>query len=115
MAKFEFSQWLFDWFFSQNDFLFEWDKGNQTKSKTKHDVDTMEAQQVFVDGNKVPLGIQVEPIVPEPRFGIIGQTESGRILHVVFAVRGGKTRVISARTAHKKERLFYEKTLREER
>ena len=59
MAIFEFSQWLFDWIFSQNDFLIEWDKGNQTKSKTKHDVDTMEAQQVFVDGNKVPLGIQV--------------------------------------------------------
>ena len=53
--------------------------------------------------------------MPEPRFGVIGKIEHGRLLHVVFAVREGKIRVISARPAHRKERSFYEKTLREER
>ncbi|MBK9309042.1 MAG: BrnT family toxin [Nitrospira sp.] len=37
----------------------------------------------------------------------------GRILHVVFTLREGKVRPISARPAHKKERELYEAYLRE--
>ncbi len=114
MAQFEFSQWLFDWIFSVKTFYFEWDVGNQTKSKTKHEVETVESEEVFSDDNLVPLGIQIQPEVAEPRFAVIGQTKSGRILHVVFALRIEKIRIISARPAHKKERFFYEKALRQE-
>lgn len=114
MAKFEFSGWLLRWLFSRKTFEFIWDEGNATKSHQKHDVDTAEAEHVFYDEDIYPLGSQVEPEVDEPRFGILGKTFTGRRLHVVFTVRSGKVRVISARPMHRKERAQYEQALREE-
>ena len=113
MAKFEFTQWLVDWLMSCNAYVFQWDDGNQTKSKAKHDVEIQESEQPFYDDDKVPMGIQTEPLTPEPRFGLIGKTMEGRCLHVVFTIIDNKIRIISARPAHKKERSLYEK-IREE-
>ena len=73
MAKFEFLQWLIDWLFECEEFIFEWDEGNRTKSKIKHKVEIHEAEEVFYDENNVPLGIQVQPVVDEPRFGLLGK------------------------------------------
>jgi uncharacterized DUF497 family protein len=92
---------------------FEWDEGNRTKNAAKHAVRTEEAEEVFTLGQAAPLGIQVSPIVDEERLGIVGTTSGGRILHVVFTLRDGKVRPISARPAHKKERELYEAYLRE--
>lgn len=94
-------------------FDFEWDGGNRTKSSTKHAVTTIETEEVFSLGQAAPLGIQVSPKVPEERMAIVGVTTSGRILHIVFTIRNGKVRPISARSAHKKERDPYEAFLRE--
>ena len=46
----------------------------------------------------------------EPRFNALGQTDTGRHLHVTFTLRNGDTlvRVISARDMNRKERAFYE-------
>jgi uncharacterized DUF497 family protein len=113
MAKFEFSGWLLRWLFSRKTFEFIWDEGNATKSHQKHDVDTTEAEQVFYDEGTYPLGSQVEPEVDEPRFAVLGKTFSGSKLHIVFTVRSGHVRVISARPMHKKERAQYEQALRQ--
>ncbi|MBI4371999.1 MAG: BrnT family toxin [Elusimicrobia bacterium] len=113
MAKFKFVEWLFLWLQETSRFEFNWDDGNRTKSTTKHSVTTTEAEEVFLLGQAAPLGVQISPEAPEERLGIVGTTSGGRSLHVVFTLREGKVRPISARPAHKKEREFYEAYLRE--
>lgn len=113
MAKFRFVEWLLLWLQENSHFEFDWDEGNRTKSATKHLVRTEEVEEVFTLGQAAPLGVQVSPLVHEERLGIVGTTTEGRIVHVVFTLRGGKVRPISARPAHKKERELYETYLRE--
>lgn len=113
MAKFKFVEWLLPWLLETTRFEFEWDEGNRTKSAAKHAVATQEAEEVFMSGQAAPLGVQISPETCEERLGIVGPTSVGRILHVVFTMRGGKVRPVSARPAHKKEREFYEEYLRE--
>jgi uncharacterized protein len=95
------------------EFQFEWDAGNTEKSSVKHSVSPEEAEQVFWSGRGQPLGVQVSPSHPEERLGIVGPTDIGRILHIVFTFRGGRIRLISARPAKRKERKIYEAYLRE--
>ena len=44
----------------------------------------------------------------ENRFYVLGQTDSGRLLFLVFTVRKDKLRIISARDMNKKERRVYQ-------
>ena len=113
MAKFKFVEWLLLWLQENSHFEFDWDAGNRTKSATKHSVKTEEAEEVFTIGQAVPLGVQISPLAQEERLGIVGATSEGRILHLVFTLRDGKVRPISARPAHKKEKELYEAYLRE--
>ncbi len=112
MASFQFVEWLLFWLQENREILFEWDKGNQTKSKNKHSIEVYEIEEVFSSGLVVPLGVQVTPKVDEERLGIVGPTQAGRLLHIVFTLRDGKVRPISGRTAHKKERTQYGEILR---
>lgn len=113
MAKFKFVEWLILWLTETSRFDFEWDEGNRTKSASKHAVTTAETEEVFLMGAAAPLGVQIDPPAPEERLGIVGSTATGRILHVVFTLREGKVRPISARPAKRKERALYEAYLRE--
>jgi len=113
MAKFKFVEWLLLWLQENSHFEFDWDEGNRTKSATKHSVRTEEAEEVLTLGQAVPLGVQISPLVHEERLGVVGATSEGRVLHVVFTIRDGRVRPISARPAHKKERELYEAYLRE--
>ena len=107
MAKFRFAQWLWDWLFALPDFSFEWDAGNASKSFQKHGVTSAEAEEVFTERRFVPLGEQVQPPVPEPRYGVLGETSGGKLLFVAFTLRLQCVRVISARPANETEREFY--------
>lgn len=113
MARFRFAEWLLLWLQETSHFEFDWDDGNRKKNAVKHGVSTAEAEEVFLLGQAAPLGIQIDPEPPEERLGIVGATFEGRILHLVFTLRDGKVRTISARPAHKKERELYEAFLRE--
>ncbi|MFC1679266.1 BrnT family toxin [Elusimicrobiota bacterium] len=113
MARFRFVQWLILWLQETVHFEFEWDKGNRTKSVSKHAVATAETEEVFLLGQAAPLGVQISPKVAEERLGIVGATFGGRVLQVVFTLREGKVRPISTRPAHKRERELYEAYLRE--
>lgn len=113
MAKFEFAEWLLLWLNENRRFEFDWDDGNRAKNAAKHSVRTGEAEDVFTLGRAAPLGIQVSPATAEERWGVVGTTSEGRILHVVFTLRDGKVRPISARPAHKKEREIHEAYVRE--
>lgn len=108
MAKFRFVAWLLVWLQSRPDFEFDWDDGNWTKSVIKHNVRHEETEGVFTSGRAMPLGIQISPVVLEERFGIVGATSSGRVLHIVFTLRNNKIRPISTRPAQRKERGIYE-------
>ena len=75
---------------------FEWDDGNITKNWDKHDVSTVECEQIFF--NK-PLIVKRDSKHSklENRYYALGKTNMNRLLFVVFTVRNEKIRVISAR------------------
>lgn len=112
MAQWEFVEWLLFWILETSHYEFEWDKGNNSKSATKHKISIEEVEAVFRSGLALPLGIQITPKVDEQRLGLVGPTIGGRLLQIAFVLREGRVRVISARPAHKKERNQYEEILR---
>ena len=85
---------------------FEWDEGNARKNE-KHAVTASEAEQVFFNQPLLMLE-DAKHSQAEPRFHALGITHTTRKLHITFAVRGTRIRVISARDMHRKERKIYE-------
>ncbi len=81
---------------------FDWDKGNLDKNKISHGVDYQEVEQVFFNE---PTKIFKDAIHSEmeERFVAFGVTDAGRKLTIVFTIRKGKIRVISARDRNRKE------------
>lgn len=112
MAQWIFIEWLLYWLLEES-FTFEWDSGNSAKSAAKHKVTRREIEEVFYLRTAMPMGKQIFPEVDEERLGVIGPTRDSRILMVVFTIRNGKVRPISARPANKKERTNHEKYLRQ--
>ena len=87
---------------------FEWDEGNIDKSYKKHGITPNEAEEVFLDEDILILE-DTKHSKQEERFEAIGKIFKGNILFLAFTVRRDKIRIISARTASKKERRTYEK------
>ncbi len=87
---------------------FDWDDGNARKND-KHGVSMAEAEQVFFNAPLLLL-TDVGHSQQEIRVHALGQTDSGRGLHITFTLRqgGALIRVISARDLHRKERAIYE-------
>jgi uncharacterized DUF497 family protein len=86
---------------------FTWDPKKAAENLRKHGVDFREAATVFED----PLSLTF----PDPdhsnreqRFLIIGSSALGRTLVVSHTESGDTIRIISARTATRGERKFYE-------
>ena len=88
---------------------FDWDDGNSRKSVQKHDVSQAEAEQIFFN-DPLLIAEDIGHSIREMRLHALGHTDSGRMLHISFTLRGdGRLiRVISARSMHRKERLRYE-------
>jgi uncharacterized DUF497 family protein len=88
---------------------FDWDDGNSLKSADKHSASQAEAEQVFTD-ERLLIAADVRHSQGEERHNAMGRTIDGRLLHVTFTLRDGRTkiRVISARDANRKERRIYE-------
>jgi hypothetical protein len=85
---------------------FEWDAGNSDKNWLRHLVRQPEAEQTLLNSPLV-VGVTVKHAPAEPRYIALGQTDTGRLLTVVFTVRGAKVRVISARAMSRTEREIY--------
>ncbi len=85
---------------------FEWDKHNSEKIKTKHGVTPVECEQVFFN-LPVIAGDDEKHSETENRFFVLGQTDSGRLLFLVFTVRNNSKGSVSARDMNKKERGVY--------
>lgn len=88
--------------------VFEWDSGNQEKNWKKHKVAVKEAEAAFKNKPKFIFLDQRHSQV-EKRYGLYGKTNEGRLLSLVFTIRGNKVRVITVRNMSKKERSAYEK------
>lgn len=108
MGQFQFILWLAYWYLQEESFHFEWDQANSAKSRAKHGVDAEEVESLFTLRLGVPLGRQFAPEVEEERLCIVGPSINNRMVSVVFTLREGKIRPISARPASRKERRLYE-------
>ena len=87
--------------------IFEWNEKKASYNKKKHKVSFEEASTVFKDllSLTIPDPLHSED---ENRMIIIGQSEKRLLLVVVHVERDSVIRLISARSATKHERKFYE-------
>lgn len=85
---------------------FEWDRHNIEHIR-RHGVEPGECEQVFFN---IPLIIKpdVTHSHGEERYFALGDTDINRTLVVIFTIRKLKIRIITARDAHKKERINYD-------
>ena len=86
---------------------FAWDSAKAEANERKHGVAFDEASTVFGDTLSVS-GRDLEHSVGESRWITLGLSSHGRILVVSHTGRGGIIRIISARTATRKEKRIYE-------
>ena len=86
---------------------FEWDPRKAALNLAKHSVSFSEAVTAFGD----PLAEIIndpDHSVGEQRFVLLGQSERGRLLVVLFTEPGAAIRLISARRATPRERRWHE-------
>jgi uncharacterized DUF497 family protein len=90
---------------------FDWDEANPNKCQ-KHGVSIAAIESLF--GGAVVIPPDIDHSQAERRFRAIGKTSRGRLMFVVFTVRGQgqhmKIRPISARCMLRREASNYEKT-----
>ena len=92
--------------FNLGDLKFVWDSEKAEINYRKHNVLFEDAALVFFDENRLEDYDDFNSD-DEDRFKIIGQV--GKILTVIYTEREDKNRIISARTATKKEmEMYYE-------
>jgi uncharacterized protein len=84
---------------------YQWDKNKAAINLRKHGIDFADAVSVFSDD--LAITTPDERFDEEP-FITIGLDALGRVLVVVYAWRGQKIRLISARPATRQERRQYE-------
>ena len=85
---------------------FQWDAGNSGKNWERHQVTQGETEQVFF--NRPVRVAPAKEVQREPRYAALGQSSAGRLLTVVFTIRGTLVRPISARDMSRRERRLYE-------
>ena len=85
---------------------FQWDAGNRAKNEAKHLVQCHEVEELFQND---PVILRPQTSKSEERWTAYGHTDDGRLLTVVFTVRGSLLRPISARPMSRPERKDYAK------
>lgn len=89
--------------------VFDWDKGNENKNVTKHQVENSETEEVFFN-DPVIMPDRTHSVIEE-RYFAFGITDKKRLLIITFTVRGEnkeKVRPIMARDQNKREREYYD-------
>ena len=82
---------------------FEWDSRKARSNLAKHGVGFEEASTIFGD----PLSLTIldpEHSLSEERYITMGRAFTGKLLVVVHTERGDNIRIISARSASRRER-----------
>ena len=84
---------------------FEWDARKAVSNLTKHGVDFADAVTVLDDDLAVTVR---DDSAGEDRYVTIGMDATGRLLVVVYTLRGERVRIISGRRPTSRERKSYE-------
>jgi uncharacterized protein len=87
------------------DFEFDWDPVKRDKNLAKHELDFVDVVEVFNDA------LHIDEDSTQPEHDEIRRKAIGRVGHlmvaVIYTVRDGKLRIISARRARRDERERY--------
>jgi uncharacterized DUF497 family protein len=86
----------------------EWDEDKRRLNLEKHGIDFEDAIAIW--GGDVVQSVSEQSHHGEERFLAYGLLE-GRVICVVFVHRGGRIRIISARSARDHERENYQKAI----
>ena len=86
---------------------FEWNPDKADINLRKHNISFHEATSVFGDSLSVTFP-DPDHSIGEERYVIIGMSELGKLLIVSHTDRENRIRIISARTANRQEKRFYE-------
>ena len=86
---------------------FEWNPDKADINLRKHNISFHEATTVFNDSLSVTFA-DPDHSIGEERYVIIGVSEFGKLLIVSHTDRENRIRIISARTANRQEKRFYE-------
>lgn len=85
---------------------FLWDTGNRDKNLKSHGVRNEECEEVFFNQPLI-AGPDIKHSLGEERYFLLGKTNAGRLLFLVYTIRSNHLRIISVRDMSKKERNFY--------
>ena len=85
---------------------FDWDAGNRSKGQ-KHGVEASDVESLF-RRTVFLAGRIVEPRHDEPRWLLLGESDAGRRLALIFTRRGNQLRPISCRPMRRNERRLYD-------
>ncbi|HEV1285106.1 MAG TPA: BrnT family toxin [Bryobacteraceae bacterium] len=88
--------------------MFEWDSRKAASNFRKHGIRFADAVSVLEDDSAMTIA---DDSADEERFVTVGADALDRILVVVYAFRGRRIRIISARRASRHERNQYEVNL----
>jgi uncharacterized DUF497 family protein len=83
---------------------FEWDENKNRENKRKHGVSFQKAAKIFE--GRVLRKVDNRFDYGEERISALGKAD-GRVLKVIYTMRGKKIRIISSRKANKNERRIY--------
>lgn len=86
---------------------FEWNRQKAIANLRKHRVSFEEASSVF---SNTLAAVYEDPdhSADEKRYLMIGTSVRGRLLHIAFADRGQRIRIIRARKLTRREKKLYE-------
>jgi uncharacterized protein len=85
--------------------LFEWDQAN-AEHIFEHGILPREAEQAIDDPHA--LAFPAKDVAGEPRFGLVGESEAGRLLCVIYTWRGNQRRVVTAYPANRQQQRIYD-------
>ena len=91
---------------------FEWDSRKARANAETHGVTFEEAATVF-EGSLFVIYRDPDHSFEESRYLIIGESDRGRPLLVLFTERSDRTRIISSRKLNAKEKRSYERKRKE--
>jgi uncharacterized DUF497 family protein len=88
----------------KDDDVFDWDASNGDHVLA-HGVEPEEVEEALLDPARI--GADARNALGERRYALIGATEEGRILFVIYAQRGSKVRPVTARDASDVQKKRY--------
>jgi len=83
---------------------FEFDENKSKANKDKHEIDFIEAQELWNDPDRIEIPIKH---LDEPRYVLVA-TINNKHWSAIFTYRNNKIRLISVRRSRKNEEEIYE-------